>query len=137
LFAPDAIFQGLHPYTVGPVGVAEYYASLPTDMTAAYTLRETRALGDDLVLGYLTVGFGFSHRATISRDSDGWRIARYQVSRLDEYSPRCKVMAGPDTRAVSSRSLDERLPPRRAGAGRRLRPRASRPRTPGGWGAGG
>jgi uncharacterized protein (TIGR02246 family) len=92
LFTPDAIFQGLHPYTVGPVGVAEYYASLPTDMTASYTLRETRALGDDLVLGYLTVDFGFSHRATISvylsviirRDADGWRIAHYQVSRLDE-----------------------------------------------------
>ena len=24
LFTADAIFQGLHPYTVGPAGVAEY-----------------------------------------------------------------------------------------------------------------
>jgi SnoaL-like domain len=26
LFTADAIFQGLHPYAVGPAGVAEYYA---------------------------------------------------------------------------------------------------------------
>ena len=91
LFTADAIFQGLHPYTVGPAGVAEYYAALPADMTAAYTLVETRALSDDLVLGYLTVDFGFSDRATVSvylsviirQDADGWRIAHYQVSRLD------------------------------------------------------
>jgi hypothetical protein len=60
-------------------------------MTAAYTFVETRALSDHLVLGYLTVDFGFRDRATISvylsviirRDADGWRIAHYQVSRLD------------------------------------------------------
>ncbi|HEX3961573.1 MAG TPA: hypothetical protein VHZ03_33935 [Trebonia sp.] len=54
LFTADAIFQGLHPYTVGPAGVAEYYAAQPAGMTAAYTLRETRALSDGLVLGHLT-----------------------------------------------------------------------------------
>jgi hypothetical protein len=81
----------LHPYAVGPTGVAEYYAAQPTGMTAVYTLRETRALSDGLVLGYLTVDFGFSDRATLTvylsviirRDADGWRIAHYQVSRLD------------------------------------------------------
>ena len=91
LFSTDAIFQGLHPYTVGPDGVAEYYAAQPMGMTAAYTLRETRALSDGLVLGYLTVDFGFTDRATLTvylsviirRDPDGWRIAHYQVSRLD------------------------------------------------------
>jgi ketosteroid isomerase-like protein len=91
LFATDAIFQGLHPYTVGPAGVAEYYAAQPTGMTAVYTLRETRALSDGLVLGYLTVDFGFSDRATLTvylsviirQDADGWRIVHYQVSRLD------------------------------------------------------
>jgi muconolactone delta-isomerase len=91
LFTKDAIFQGLHPYTVGPAGVAEYYAAQPTGMTAAYTLRETRALSDGLVLGYLTVDFGFSDRATLTvylsviirQEADGWRIAHYQVSRLD------------------------------------------------------
>jgi hypothetical protein len=62
LFATDAIFQGLHPYTVGPAGVAEYYAAQPTGLTAEYTLRETRALSDRLVLGYLTVDFGFRDR---------------------------------------------------------------------------
>lgn len=91
LFTKDAIFQGLHPYSVGPASVAEYYATLPVGMTAAYTLRETRALSDDLVLGYFTVDFAFTDRATlkvylsviIRQDADGWRIAHYQVSHLD------------------------------------------------------
>jgi muconolactone delta-isomerase len=91
LFTTDAIFQGLHPYTVGQAGVAEYYAALPMGMTAAYTLLETRALSDGLVLGYLTVDFGFTDRATLTvylsviirQDADGGRIAHYQVSRRD------------------------------------------------------
>ena len=90
LFTPDAIFQGLHPYTAGPAGVAEYYAAQPMGMIAVYTLRETRALSDDLVLGYFTVDFGFSDRATLTvylsviirQQADGWRIVHYQVSRL-------------------------------------------------------
>jgi hypothetical protein len=91
LFTLGAIFQGLHPYTVGPAGVAEYYAAQPTGMTAAYTLHEARVLKDDLVLGYLTVDFGFSDRATLTvylsviirHDANGWWIVHYQVSRLD------------------------------------------------------
>jgi ketosteroid isomerase-like protein len=91
LFTTDAIFQGLHPYTVGPASVADNYAALPTDVTAAYTLRETRALSDGVVLGYLTVDFGFSDRATLTvylsviirQEADGWRIVHYQVSHLD------------------------------------------------------
>jgi uncharacterized protein (TIGR02246 family) len=91
LFTTDAIFQGLHPYTVGPAGVAEYYATQPMGMTATYKLRETRTLGDGLVLGYLTVDFAFTDRATLTvhlsviirQDTDGWRIGHYQVSRLD------------------------------------------------------
>ena len=91
LFTTDAIFQGLHPYTVGPAGVAEYYAAQPTGLTAAYKLLETRALSDGLVLGYLTVDFGFTDRATLTvylsviirQDADGWRIVHYQVSPLD------------------------------------------------------
>jgi muconolactone delta-isomerase len=90
LFTADAIFQGLHPYTVGPAGVAAYYAAQPMGMTAEYTLRETRALSDGLVLGYLTVDFGFTDRATLTvylsviirQDAGGWRISHYQVSRL-------------------------------------------------------
>jgi muconolactone delta-isomerase len=91
LFTTDAIFQGLHPYTVGSAGVAEYYAAQPMGMTATYTLRETRALSDGLVLGYFTVDFGFTDRATLTvylsviirQDANGWRIVHYQVSRLD------------------------------------------------------
>jgi muconolactone delta-isomerase len=91
LFTTDAIFQGLHPYAVGPAGVAEYYAAQPTGMTAAYKLRETRVLSDGLVLGYLTVDFSFNDRATLTvylsviirQDANGWRIVHYQVSRLD------------------------------------------------------
>jgi muconolactone delta-isomerase len=91
LFTTDAIFQGLHPYTVGPAGVAEYYAAQPAGLTAQYTIRETRALSDDLILGYLTVDFGLSGRAALTvslsviirRAPDGWRIIHYQVSNLD------------------------------------------------------
>ena len=91
LFTTDAVFQGLHPYTVGRAGVAEYYAAQPAGLTAAYTVLETRTLGDGVVLGYLTVDFGFTDRATLTvylsviirREADGWRIAHYQVSRLD------------------------------------------------------
>ena len=96
LFTADAIFQGLHPYTVGSAGVAEYYAAQPAGMTAQYTLRETRALSSDLILGYLTVDFGFSasqssDRPTLTvylsviirQNPDGWQIIHYQVSHLD------------------------------------------------------
>lgn len=91
LFTTDAIFQGLHPYAVGQAGVEEYYAAQPTGMTAAYTLRETRALSGGLILGYFTVDFRFSDRATLTvylcviirHDADRWRISHYQVSRLD------------------------------------------------------
>ena len=91
LFTTDAIFQGLHPYTVGPAGIAEYYAAQPAGMTAQYTLREIRQLSDGLILGYLTADFGFSDRATLTvylsviirHDADGWRIVHYQVSHLD------------------------------------------------------
>ena len=39
LFTTDAIFQGLHPYTVGQAGVAEYYAAQPTGMTAGVIVK--------------------------------------------------------------------------------------------------
>src|SRR5260370_3021966 len=34
LFTTDAIFQGLHPYAVGPAGVPPYYTPPPTGLTA-------------------------------------------------------------------------------------------------------
>jgi uncharacterized protein (TIGR02246 family) len=89
-FTDDAIFQGLHPYSVGPQGVAEYYDSQPIGMTAAYEIKETRRLADDLVLGYLSVDFAFTDRPTlmvyltviVRRISDAWLISHYQVSML-------------------------------------------------------
>jgi uncharacterized protein (TIGR02246 family) len=90
-FTEDAIFQGLHPYSVGRPGIAAYYDSQPLGMTAAYRVLESRGLADDLVLGYLAVDFSFTDRPTLSvylsvlvkRTAEGWYINHYQVSRLD------------------------------------------------------
>jgi uncharacterized protein (TIGR02246 family) len=90
LFTEDAIFQGLHPYSVGRQGIADYYDSQPVGMTAAYRILETRRLADNLVLGYLSVDFSFPDRPTlgvnlgvlVKRAEEGWRISHYQVSRL-------------------------------------------------------
>ena len=90
-FTEDAIFQGLHPYSVGRQGIAEYYDSQPLGMTAAYRILETRRLADGLVLGYLDAEFSFTDRPTlgvklavlVKRAADGWSIVHYQVSRLD------------------------------------------------------
>jgi len=89
-FTEDAIFQGLRPYSVGPKSVAEYYASQPIGLRAAYTVRETRRLADDLVLGYLGVDFTFTDRPPLAvhlsvivrRIGTEWFISHYQVSRL-------------------------------------------------------
>jgi uncharacterized protein (TIGR02246 family) len=90
IFTDDAIFQGLHPYTVGPQGVADYYASQPLGMTATYRILETRRLADDLILGYLSVDFAFTDQPTLAVNlslliqpaPDGAKISLYQVSRL-------------------------------------------------------
>ena len=89
-FTEDAIFQGLRPYSVGRQGVADYYASQPLGLAAAYRILETRRPAEDLVLGYLSVAFSFPDRATtnvylgvlLTRVQDGWYISHYQVSRL-------------------------------------------------------
>ncbi|HUN35256.1 MAG TPA: SgcJ/EcaC family oxidoreductase [Trebonia sp.] len=89
-FTADAIFQGLHPYSVGRPGVAAYYDSQPRGMVATYRILETRNLADGLVLGYLAVDFSFTDRPTVavslsvlvSQTDEGWRIRHYQVSRL-------------------------------------------------------
>ena len=91
LFTNDAIFQGLHPYTIGPPGIADYYASQPLGMTATYRILETRRPTENLILGYLSVDFTFTDRATltvylcvlIQPAPDGAKISHYQVSRLD------------------------------------------------------
>ena len=89
-FTEDAIFQGLHPYSVGRPGVATYYASQPLGMTARYEILETRRLADDLLLGYHSVEFAFTDRdpltvnlaLLIRRVAGDWFIAHYQVSLL-------------------------------------------------------
>jgi hypothetical protein len=89
-FTEDAIFQGLRPYSVGQQGVADYYASQPLGLTAAYQILETRRLAEGLVLGYLSVAFSFADRPTLevylsvllTHAQDGWQISHYQVSRL-------------------------------------------------------
>jgi uncharacterized protein (TIGR02246 family) len=90
LFTEDAIFQGLHDYSVGRAGIAEYYDSQPLGMVAEYKILETRRLTDTLVLGYMHVEFSFPDRPTVSvylsllvtlADGDWW-ISHYQVSKL-------------------------------------------------------
>jgi uncharacterized protein (TIGR02246 family) len=90
VFTDDAIFQGLHPYSIGPAGVAEYYASQPLGMKADYDILEARQLSDDLVLGYLKVAFSFVDRPTLEvylsiiarSNNNTWQIDHYQVSKL-------------------------------------------------------
>ena len=89
-FTEDAIFQGLHPFSVGRDGITDYYASQPLGMTAAYSILETRRLADYVVLGYSRVDFSFAERPTLTvylaviarQLDDEWKIGHYQVSRL-------------------------------------------------------
>jgi uncharacterized protein (TIGR02246 family) len=90
-FTEDAIFQGLHPYSVGRQGIAEYYDSQPIGLKASYKILETRRPAEDLVLGYLSVDFSFTDRPTLTvylsvllhRSAGGWLITHYQVSTPD------------------------------------------------------
>lgn len=92
LFTEDAVFQGLHPYSVGRQGVADYYASQPLGMKAVYRVLETRRLADGVVLGYLAVEFSFTDRppldvklsVLVTRVAQEWYIGHYQVSRLEQ-----------------------------------------------------
>jgi hypothetical protein len=91
LFTADAIFQGLHPYGVGPADVAEYYESQPLGMVANYEILETRRPAEGLILGYVRVEFTFTEREPINvylslllkQVGDDWQIDHYQVSKLD------------------------------------------------------
>jgi SnoaL-like domain len=90
LFTEDAIFQGLHPYGVGPAAIAEYYASQPPGMVADYEVLETRGPAEGLIVGYLRVAFTFTDREPLNvylgmlleKVGGGWRIGHYQVTRL-------------------------------------------------------
>ena len=72
--------------------VAAYDAAQPLGLGVSYQVRETRPVSDDVILGYLTAEFTFTNgRAPLPvylsviarRTSQGWRLAHYQVSRLD------------------------------------------------------
>lgn len=90
LFADDAVFQGLRPYTVGKAGVAAYYDSQPLGMTVDYRIREARGLADNVTLGWIEAEFSFAGESrpplpvsltVVVRDG---RIAHYHVShRID------------------------------------------------------
>jgi len=88
VFTEDAVFQGLRPYSVGRVGVTEYYASQPLGMTVSYQILETRRSSTELAVGYVRADFAFPDRPTVSlnlgvvaTNSDaGWRILQYQAS---------------------------------------------------------
>jgi uncharacterized protein (TIGR02246 family) len=88
VFAEDAVFQGLRPYSVGRQGVIDYYASQPRGMTVTYRILETRSPAAGLVVGYVTASFAYPDRPTVSvnigvvitRGDDGWRILQYHAS---------------------------------------------------------
>ncbi|MEV7239137.1 nuclear transport factor 2 family protein [Streptomyces sp. NPDC051020] len=90
-FTEDAVFQGLHPYTVGRAGIAAYYDAQPLGLTAHYRILETRHPADGQILGYLSVDFSFTDRPTLTvhlgillqQTDHGWAIAHYQVSHLE------------------------------------------------------
>jgi uncharacterized protein (TIGR02246 family) len=90
VFAEDAVFQGLRPYTVGHQGIYDYYSSLPWGMTVAYQVLETRKIADDVVFGYLGAHLVVQDLPTVrlhvgvvvKQGSDGWRIVGYQASQL-------------------------------------------------------
>jgi len=88
VFTEDAVFQGLHPYSVGTAGVYAYYDSQPLGMTVDYRIDEIRRPADEVVLGYGVAEF-VRLDGTVTRlmlgvvlrgGADGWRIQHYQVS---------------------------------------------------------
>jgi len=84
LFTPDAIFQGLHPYTVGRAGIAAYYDSQPLGMTVDYRILAVREPADGVVIGWVAADFHFTDRDPVQLNLTvvlaGGLIAHYQVS---------------------------------------------------------
>lgn len=91
-FTDDAIFQGLHPYSVGRRGVFDYYDSQPVGLTVEYRFHETRRLSADVILAYLRADFTLPDgtplplnlSVVVAHGAARWRIAFYQVSPLTE-----------------------------------------------------
>ena len=90
LFTEDAVFQGLHPYSVGRPGVAAYYAAQPLGMTVNYQILKSHQLADDVVLGWIAAEFRFAGGSrpplpvSLTVVVRGGKIAHYHVShRID------------------------------------------------------
>ena len=83
-FTDDAIFQGLHPYTVGRAGIAAYYDSQPLGMTVDYRILAVREPADGVVIGWVAADFHFTDRDPVQLNLTvvlaGGLIAHYQVS---------------------------------------------------------
>jgi hypothetical protein len=84
LFTEDAVFQGLHPFSIGRPGVAAYYDAQPLAMTVSYrVIREWEQGG--VTLGWIEAEFGFTDREPLPVNLTvvlrGDRIAHYHVSR--------------------------------------------------------
>jgi uncharacterized protein (TIGR02246 family) len=92
VFTDDAIFQGLHPYSVNRQGVYDYYESQPRGLTVEYRINETRCPADNVVLGYLRADFALPNgtllplnlSVLVTSGEQGWQIAFYQVSALPD-----------------------------------------------------
>jgi uncharacterized protein (TIGR02246 family) len=90
VFAEDAVFQGLHPYSVGRPGVAAYYAAQPVGMTVTYRILQTHRLAAGVVLGWVAADFRFADESrppvevsltvVAHRTGGAWQIAHYHVS---------------------------------------------------------
>ena len=63
-FTDAAIFQGLHPYSVGRQAVAAYYAAQPRGIAVWDLILKTRSPSNDLVLGYVSAQFTFPEPPT-------------------------------------------------------------------------
>lgn len=88
VFSEDAIFQGLHPYSVGRQGVSDYYESQPIGLSVQYRVMQSRRPADEVVFGYLRADFTrpdgvqlpLNLSVLITHNENGWQIAHYQVS---------------------------------------------------------
>ncbi|MCX2713819.1 YybH family protein [Mycolicibacterium sp. J2] len=92
VFTDDAVFQGLHPYTVGRAGVFAYYDGQPPGLTVTYRVEEVRRPADGVLLGYGRADFTRADGTVVAlmlgvvliRTGEGWRIQHYQVSAVPD-----------------------------------------------------
>jgi uncharacterized protein (TIGR02246 family) len=92
VFTEDAIFQGLHPYSVNRQGVYDYYDSQPVGLAVEYRINETHRPAEHVVLGYLRADFtlpdgrliALNLSVVVTAGDHGWQIAFYQVSAIPQ-----------------------------------------------------